>query len=118
MNRIISSLFFLCLIFRLPCNAQQEERINLAGSWKFSLDSTKFESEINLPGSTDEAGIGEKHIAGTKLYTGISEIWQLARKNVFIGIAWYQKKLKFPRNGKISELYYLWNVVCGKLVCG
>ena len=89
MNRIISSLL-LCLIFRLPCNAQQE-RINLAGSWKFSLDSTKFDSEINLPGSTDEAGIGEKHIAGTKLYTGNSEIWQLARKNVFIGIAWYQK---------------------------
>lgn len=72
MNRIISSLFLLCLIFRLPCNAQQE-RINLAGSWKFSLDSTKFDSEINLPGSTDEAGIGEKHIAGTKLYTLVSQ---------------------------------------------
>lgn len=99
MNRIISSLFFLCLIFRLPCNAQQE-RINLAGSWKFSLDSTKFDSEINLPGSTDEAGIGEKHIAGTKLYTGNSEIWQLARKNVFIGIAWYQKKVEIPKEWK------------------
>lgn len=99
MNRIISSLFLLCLIFRLPCNAQQEQ-INLAGSWKFSLDSTKFDSEINLPGSTDEAGIGKKHIAGTKLYTGNSEIWQLARKNVFIGIAWYQKKVEIPKEWK------------------
>ena len=87
----------------MHCYAQQEQ-IDLSGLWSFTLDSTTFKSEIKLPGSTDEAGIGVRHVSGTKLYTGDPEIWQLARKHVFVGKAWYQKEVEIPREWKDKQI--------------
>ncbi len=86
----------------------QGERIALSGSWQLSLDSTNYVHTISLPGSTDEAGIGEKHIDGTPLYIDRPETWQLARRRVFIGEAWYRKEIDLPKSwaGKRVELSF------------
>ena len=86
----------------------QGERLALSGTWQLSLDSTNYVHTINLPGSTDEAGIGEKHIDGTPLYIDRPETWQLARRRVFIGEAWYRKEIDLPKSwaGKRVELSF------------
>ena len=86
----------------------QGERIALSGTWQLSLDSTNYVHTINLPGSTDEAGIGEKHIDGTPLYIDRPETWQLARRRIFIGEAWYRKEIDLPKSwvGKRIELSF------------
>ena len=59
----------------MHCYAQQEQ-INLSGLWSFTLDSTTFKSEIKLPGSTDEAGIGVRHVSGTKSGTVLDKMYK------------------------------------------
>lgn len=91
--------FFIILILSIShiqsCPAQ--ERISLAGNWKLSSDSIHYNYTIRLPGSTDEIKLGEKHENGTNLYNGDSEVWQLARKYVYIGPAWYHKEVIIPK---------------------
>ena len=72
------------------------ERISLSGRWSLSLDAKDFKYTINLPGSTDEIGLGKEHLRGTKLYTGDPETWQLTRKHVLIDTVWYQKEVEIP----------------------
>ena len=87
----------------------QYRSIDLSGEWNFALDSTQIGEEqhwytqtlpqtIHLPGSTDQAGYGTPHRDGTDLYFDKPETWQLARRNVYIGKAWYQKEITLPRN--------------------
>lgn len=87
----------------------QHRSIDLSGEWNFALDSTQIGEEqhwytqtlpqtIHLPGSTDQAGYGTPHRDGTDLYFDKPETWQLARRNVYIGKAWYQKEITLPRN--------------------
>ena len=74
-------LLFLSAV--LSCLAAGE-RISLAGTWQLATDSAHYRYTISLPGSTDEAGVGKEHVAGTPLYIGRPETWQLARKRVHI----------------------------------
>lgn len=87
----------------------QNYQIDISGEWCFALDSTnigesdqwfnaKLPLRIHLPGSTDQAGYGTPHKDGTNLYTGRPETWQLARKVVYIGKAWYQKEITIPED--------------------
>ena len=78
-----------------PCLAEGE-RISLAGTWQLATDSAQYRYTISLPGSTDEAGVGKEHVAGTPLYIGRPETWQLARKRVHIGPAWYTREVEVP----------------------
>ena len=104
---------FCCLLVALLLLVNnisgQNRLIDLSGEWRFALDSTdigesnqwfntELPSKIHLPGSTDQAGYGTPHKNGTNLYTGDPEIWQLARKNVYIGKAWYQKEITIPED--------------------
>ena len=84
----------------------QGERLTLAGVWQLATDSVNYTHSINLPGSTDEAGVGKEHINGTPLYIDRPETWQLARRRVFIGEARYRKELNIPKSwkGKRVEL--------------
>lgn len=84
-------LFFLA---GLTCHAQ--DTIDLSGKWNLSQDSLHYTHDINLPGSTDEICLGQKHMTGSNLYTGHPETWQLARKHVYIGKAWYTKEIEIP----------------------
>ena len=99
----------IILIFVSQCFwlLAQPKTIDLSGNWQFALDSLglgekeewfnkNLPLQIQLPGTTDEAQLGEKHINGTNLYTGDPEIWQLARKYRYIGKAWYQKNIEVP----------------------
>ena len=89
-------IFFLLLIIFSPCSAQCL-RVDLAGTWKLSLDSIRFEHQITFPGSTDEIPLGERHKPGTDLYIGKPETWQLARKYTFIGPVWYYKEINITQ---------------------
>ena len=88
----------------------------LHGNWQFQLDSLKVgESEqwynknlpakIQLPGSVDEGGFGKKHINGTPLYDGQPEIYRLARKQVYIGAAWFRKEITVAPDWKNKQVY-------------
>ena len=67
MNKIILNL--ILFLFPFTLFAQAERIISLAGQWYFKIDSLAvgeqehwerktFTESIHLPGSTDEAGIG------------------------------------------------------------
>lgn len=92
----MSLIGIVILLFGLNNLLYTQNQIDLSGSWLFSEDNNLFDQEVYLPGSTDEAQIGIRHIPGEKLYTGQSEIWQLAREYVFIDTAWYQKEIIIP----------------------
>lgn len=84
--------------------AQEGNRLSLAGEWLLTTDSASHSYSINLPGSTDEAYIGTKHIDGNQLYIDRPETWQLARKHVFVGKAWYNKKVEIPKSWKSKRI--------------
>jgi hypothetical protein len=88
-----------------PDNAAGEEyillpHIGLAGTWVFRLDPSSLginerwfdrslgEERIFLPGSTDQAGYGEK--------TSGPAAGHLSRPYTYTGMAWYQKELTIP----------------------
>lgn len=116
----MKTIFFLLLFYSMPILSGNvmggnECIIHLSGEWHFALDSagvgekerwfdTELPFKIHLPGTTDEAGYGTPHNYGTNLYMGKSENWQLARKNVYIGKAWYQRKLFVPEYWKGKRL--------------
>lgn len=108
-------LLFLCGV--IPLCAQN--KISLKGEWLFKVDSTnigeqqhwekdEFSQRINLPGSTDEWGIGNefplfKSILGTNNLEGYpanADFGMLTRKHKYLGKAWYQKKFIVPKNTK------------------
>jgi hypothetical protein len=72
----------------------------LAGAWRFRLNPaemgrefdawfrTRLPAEIALPGTTDEAGVGQKT-------TGF-ELGHLTRTFRFEGYAWYQRDIEIP----------------------
>jgi hypothetical protein len=78
--------------------------IGLAGTWSFQLDSAGLGVEqrwfnhdlggetIFLPGSTDQAGYGDK--------THGPDEGHLSRPYIYKGPAWYQKKITIPETWK------------------
>ncbi|MFB6201779.1 MAG: sugar-binding domain-containing protein [Halorhabdus sp.] len=86
------------------------EAIDLAGEWRFSTDLEDIEPasnwgetspgrEISLPGTTDEAGIGDP-AAGRDAH-------RLKRTRRYVGTAWYQRTVEIPQNwrGKRVTLF-------------
>ncbi len=76
----------------------EERRISMAGEWGVRLDekkvgvekkwfAQKIEGKIRLPGSTDEAGLGEKNTKPAN-FDGLSRVW------VWVGPAWYQREVE------------------------
>lgn len=109
-------LLFVLLFLPVMLWGQQNAMISLQGTWQFQLDSLKVgEAEqwynhnmplsIKLPGSTDEGGFGKKHINGTALYDGQPEIYRLARKQVYIGAAWFRKEVILPPDWKNKQVF-------------
>lgn len=125
MTRMKTSTF--CFILSVlwigitPLKAQNW--IPLDGEWGFRVDSTnvgeqqhwentRFLDTIQLPGSTDERGIGNnfplfKSILGSGRLDGYPEdadFGMLTRKHKYIGKAWYQKE--FAISGNTSNQAY------------
>ncbi|WP_211218026.1 glycoside hydrolase family 2 protein [Niabella aurantiaca] len=116
----------LLLGFFLVCAARtyaQQER-SLAGTWKLRLDKEdrgikegwfrKNEGQaITLPGTLDDAGIGEKIKVDTNVMNKEVMI-RLTRKHTYTGPAWYSKQVVIPSGwtGKVIRLYLervIWN---------
>ncbi len=81
------------------------DTLSLAGTWRFQLDPmgfgktpgselylSKLNENINLPGSTDEAGKGVANRA--------QHVDRLSRKFEYCGQAWYQREIVVPEEWK------------------
>lgn len=104
---IVLSSFLLCSW--IPVD---KRTIDISGQWTVQLDSTDvglnkgwqnrvFEQKVNLPGTTDDFGIGVLN----KLKPGLSkpQLSHLTRKNSYIGAAWYTREITVPSNWKGKE---------------
>lgn len=101
MMRILNYLGCAVLagLFCLSSGYAESEK-SLAGEWSFSLDADNkglaeswqkdktFKDKIKLPGTTDEAGYGEK--------TTGSDFGILTRAYKYVGPAWYQRTIDIP----------------------
>ena len=108
LTAIISIVFCgLCIAAQAAGAAQQV--LDLSGKWSFQLDEKKvgvsdqwfkqnLKDKISLPGSTDEAGFGEK---------SEPDPVRLTREYRYVGPAWYQKTIEIPKSwvGKHVELF-------------
>lgn len=105
----ITLLLVICvsLCFAQLANASSndldvtQEKISLAGDWKFKLDpdgvgenekwhSLRLRDSANLPGSLDEQGLGYK-------YTEKS-LHHPTREYSYVGAAWFQKTVVIPKD--------------------
>lgn len=102
MRTTIWALLAICCILS---GKAQTDRIKLDGVWNLSLDSTDYNYLVQLPGTTDEACIGGKHVKGTPLHIGKNETWQLAREYVHVGPAWYQREIHIPSDWVGKQIF-------------
>ena len=82
--------------------------LSVAGAWRFQLDpedkgidegwfnNSALRDEIQLPGTTDEAGFGER--------TTGPDYGVLSRVHKYIGPAWYQRRIEIPRSWQNKEI--------------
>ncbi|MCH5719296.1 glycoside hydrolase family 2 TIM barrel-domain containing protein [Niabella hibiscisoli] len=102
---LLTVLALGCITF---CSAQ--DKISIAGPWKIRLDAdslyynqhkppAEFTQTIQLPGTTDEAGLGSKTIG--------SDYGILTRAFKHIGPAWYQRQIHIPADWKGKNTYLL-----------
>ncbi|MCX2452409.1 glycoside hydrolase family 2 [Pedobacter sp. PLR] len=96
-----------------------EDRINLAGVWSFRMDSLNigeqekwynksaqfFNQKIKLPGTTDDAGLGNPLQLKPELKRNV--MLHLSRKFSYIGIAWYQKEVVIPATWSSKQISLL-----------
>ncbi len=94
---IFCSLFFL--IFAV--DAQQ---LSLNGKWQMSLQSEDSKGyAIKLPGTLDDAGIGDKVEKGSGI--NFSTMAHLTRKVQYVGKAFYTRSFTVPANWKQKKIF-------------
>jgi hypothetical protein len=111
MNRSYTAILFLAL--SLSCTRPGDE-LSLSGKWSLCLDSVSvlqsvdpdlldYPLTVNLPGTLDEAGIGNPVVPATRLERAV--MLHLQRKVSYIGPAYYRREISIPgswRNKTIS----------------
>lgn len=103
----------LCFVWSLVACTTQVDRLDLAGQWTMRLDSTDvgiaegwygklYETSIDLPGTTDEAGLG----TGCTLTPALQkpQLLHLTRAHAYIGPAWYAREVDIPSDWEGKEL--------------
>lgn len=86
-----------------------QTRVSLAGDWNFALDpegagigeawfSRALTGSIALPGTTDEARIGEENPT--------MEVLRLTRRHPFCGAAFYQKTVVIPEEWQERKIFF------------
>jgi len=106
---VIKKIFFFVLVVAaLNAKAQVPAHISLAGNWAFKIDSLNegeaskwydepvsfFNQQIKLPGTMDDAGLGNPvNINPTLTKPVMLHLW---RKVSYTGAAWYQKEVNIP----------------------
>lgn len=98
----------ILVIFSLSVVATTQ-KIDLAGSWQVQLDSTHaglqnhwqssaFNQQIQLPGTTDDAQLGAANTLLPLLEK--PQVLRLTRRHSYLGAAWYTRTVTIPRNWK------------------
>ncbi|CAM3320297.1 sugar-binding domain-containing protein [Zobellia roscoffensis] len=114
--RVFLNYFLMVLlsVVLFQCGTKTENQISLAGKWTVKLDSLNIGetenwpntiltgSEIELPGTLDDAGIGEPNTMQPAINNYVMS--NLARKYYYTGKAWYQKKVTVPASWKGKEI--------------
>lgn len=108
------AFFFLSLAF-LPVSVSAQNELSLAGEWDVAFDTnldggahrwlkSKYPYKMYLPGTTDEAGLGDTFTLKPSLER--EALYQLARRHRYIGTAWYRRTVDIPAGwqGKQIEL--------------
>jgi hypothetical protein len=103
----IKSCLKLCLpvfitVVLFSCTSVKDNTIKLSGEWELCLDSTNindisqlsFNLKTTLPGTLDEAGIGNANTMKPELKREV--MLHLQRKHEYIGKAWYRKTITIP----------------------
>ena len=99
MKKTILSILVTALLISCSSNGK---KIDLSGEWSVKLDSTQAAVSIHLPGTTDEAGLGQPNLLEPELKT--PQLSHLTRKHSYIGSAWYSREIKTPRNWEGHEV--------------
>lgn len=110
-------LLFILLICSGFNQVMAQDKISLAGKWAVALDSSQpastrlpadvaFKQFITLPGTLDDAGIGQPVMVNTDAMSKdvMRNLW---RKHRFTGTAWYRREIQVPegfQRGKIKLL--------------
>lgn len=116
------TLLLLCLL--VSACAKQTSRINLAGTWQFTTDSTQWDNTITLPGSMTSNGFGEDISVSTNWTGGIVDpsffkkdsyrkyrekdnvkvpFW-LQPVKYYKGMAWYKKEITIPEDWNKKDI--------------
>jgi len=108
---------FLVIFYCCHLSTHAQNVISLAGDWTVRLDDQKigeqqqwfkqtFDKKIHLPGTLDDAGIGNPPTLSPDSLTKPILI-HLTRKHSYIGSAWYAKEITIPQNwnNKSIELF-------------
>lgn len=93
---MIRRLLPLAAALVLAACSQQRGVIDLSGTWEVSLDSLVSFQSITLPGTTDDAGLGEPNTLEPAI-TG-PQIQRLTRRHSFIGAAFYRREIDIPES--------------------
>jgi hypothetical protein len=90
------SLLFPILVLLAAACTRSQDTLDLSGTWQVSLDSLATFQPMNLPGTTDDAGLGTPNTLEPAI-TG-PQIQRLTRKHSFIGEAFYQREITIPQS--------------------
>lgn len=104
-----TTIVFIGLLLIVSAFAQQPDKIDLSGLWRFQLDPMNFgktpgselfdkklTESIVLPGSMDESGKGTRNM--------VSHVDRLSRKFEYEGQAWYQRDFVIPQDWQDKEI--------------
>ena len=106
-------LLTLLLLAFLPLSLFAQSMLSLAGEWEVALDKGvdagvnramkgKFPHQMHLPGTTDEAGLGDSLTLQPSLKR--EALYQLARRHRYVGTAWYRRTVNIPANWQGQQI--------------
>ena len=88
--------FIVTLMTVLSACSNIQNTVDLSGEWEVSLDSLSTFHPIQLPGTTDLAGLGIPHRLKPEMEK--PQLLHLTRKHSFIGAAWYRRTFTVPES--------------------
>jgi len=96
MSMNIVKIGFIALLFSLVSCAEKQQILDISGNWEVSLDSMNSFQPIQLPGTTDMAGLGVANELEPALKK--PQLLHLTRKHAYIGQAWYKRTVLIPEH--------------------
>lgn len=99
MKHYIKLVFFVFSWCLLSSCGGENTTVDLSGKWQVVLEDEAFTGktfDIDLPGTTDLAGIGYADTLGD--YLTKPQVLRLTRKNEYVGKARYTREFKVPAN--------------------